>query len=172
METGGTRCARPQRRVPGQCVSLRCPRRLLYLSCGKDPHSSRTTESRQRSTYPRVPRAKGGMSPLPAARPVRSTEPATRVEAVHHAPGRTCDYDGVQGEDGDQRSTTDLCETLADRGVPACLDQRALRLTAVPLSEPPEGSHGSHLGVPQLQPDEVVQHTTPAQSGNRVRLGR
>jgi hypothetical protein len=33
------------------------------------------------------------MSTLPAARPVRSTEPAPRVEAVHHAHGRTVEYD-------------------------------------------------------------------------------
>jgi hypothetical protein len=71
--------------------------------------------------YARVPRTQGGMSQLPAARPVRSTERATRVEAIHHASRRTCDDDGVQGEDGDRRGTTDLRETLADRGVPACL---------------------------------------------------
>src|ERR1700692_2751570 len=153
-------------------VSLRCQTGLLYLSCRKDPHSSRSAESWPRRTYARVPRAKGGMSQLPVARPVRSTGRAARVEAIHHAPRRTSDYDGVQGEDGDRRGTTDLRETLADRGVPACLDQRALRLTAVPVSEPPEGSHGSHLGVPQLQPDQVVQHTAQSQSENSVRLGR
>jgi hypothetical protein len=111
------------------------------------------------------------MSPLPAAQPVRSTESATRVEAVHHAPPRTCDYDGVQGEDGDRRSTTDLCETLTDRGVSARLDERALRLTPVPLSEPLEGNNGSYLGVPQLQPDPVVQPGTQTPSGSSVRVG-
>src|SRR5258708_2226 len=110
------------------------------------------------------------MSPLSAARPVRFPERATRVEALRHAPRRTCDYDGVQSQDGDRRGTTDLRATLADRGVPPCLDQRALRLTAVPVPEPPEGSHGSHLGLSQLQPDQVVQHTTQAQSGNSVHL--
>jgi transposase len=94
----------------------------LYLSCWKGPYSSRSAKSWQRRTYARVPRAQGGMSQLPAARPVRSTGRATRVEAVHHASRRTCDDDGVQGEDGDRRGTTDLRETLADRGVPACLD--------------------------------------------------
>jgi hypothetical protein len=56
-------------------------------------------------------------------------------------------------------------------GVPACLDQRALRLTPVPVPEPPEGNDGSYLGVPQLQPDKVVQYTAQVQSGNSVRLG-
>jgi len=32
--------------------------------------------------------------------------------------------------------------------------------------------HGSRLGVPQLQPDNVVQHATQAQSENGVGLGR
>jgi hypothetical protein len=99
-----------------------CQAGLLYLSCQKDPYSSRSAKSWQRRTYARVPRAQGGMSQLPAARPVRSTGRATRVEAVHHASRRTCDDDGVQGEDGDRRGTTDLRETLSDRGVPACLD--------------------------------------------------
>src|SRR5713226_8240327 len=102
--------------------SPRCQTRLLYLSCRKDPYSSRSAKSWQRRTYARVPCAQGGMSQLPAARPVRSTGRAVRVEAVCHAPRRTCDDDGVQGEDGDRRSTTNLRETLADRGVPACLD--------------------------------------------------
>src|SRR6266849_1852343 len=104
------------------------------------------------------------------ARPVRSTERAARVEAIHHAPRRTCDYDGVQSQDGNRRGTTDLRETLADRGVSPRLDQRALRLTPVPVSEPPEGSHGSHLGLSQLQPDKMVQHTAQNQSGYRIRL--
>src|SRR4029077_282091 len=90
--------------------------------------------------------------------------------AVHHAHGRTCDDDGVQGEDGDGRGTADLRETLTDRGVPACLDQRALWLAAVPVSKPPEGDYGGHLGVPQLQPDKVVQRAAQVQSGNSIRL--
>src|SRR5260370_36767205 len=110
------------------------------------------------------------MSPLSAARPVRCPERETRVEALRPATRRTCDYDGVQSQDGDRRGTTDLRATLADRGVPPCLDQRALRLTAVPVPEPPEGSHGSHLGLSQLQPDQEGQHTTQAQSGNNVHL--
>src|SRR5216684_2371619 len=110
------------------------------------------------------------MSQLPVAQPVRSTRRTGGLEAIHHAPRRTCDYDGVQSQDGNRRGTTDLRETLADCGVSTCLDQRALRLTTVPVSEPPEGSHGSHLGVPQLQPDKMVQHTTRAQSGNSFRL--
>jgi len=65
--------------------SLRCKTGLLYLSCRKDPYSSRSAESRPRRTYPRVPRAKDGMSQLPPAPPVRSTGRAARVDAVHHA---------------------------------------------------------------------------------------
>ena len=53
---------------------------------------------------------------------LRSTGGAARLEAIHHASRRTCDDDGVQGQDGDRRGTTDLRETLADRGVPACVD--------------------------------------------------
>src|SRR5260370_40694477 len=56
-------------------------------------------------------------------------------------------------------------------GVPACLDQGALRLTAVSLQGPPEGSDGSHLGVSQLQPDKVGQHTGQVQSRNSASLG-
>src|SRR5216683_2924039 len=76
----------------------------------------------------------------------------------------------VEGRRGARRNAQGEYVPLADRGVSTRLDQRALRLTAVPVSKPPEGSHGSHLGVPQLQPDKVVQHTTKAQSGNSVRL--
>ncbi|HEY6372946.1 MAG TPA: hypothetical protein VIX37_20375 [Candidatus Sulfotelmatobacter sp.] len=36
-----------------------------------------------------------------------------------------------------KRRDRSLCETFAGRRVPACLDQRALRLMAVPVSEPP-----------------------------------
>src|SRR6266849_9902733 len=107
---------------------------------------------------------------MPAARPVCSQGGAACMEAVHHAHGRTGDHDGVQSEDGDGRGTKDLRETLADRGVPACLDQRALLLTTVPLPRPPQGDDGSNVGVPQLQPDKVVQHTAQLQSGNGTRL--
>src|SRR5258708_7315780 len=107
---------------------------------------------------------------MPAARPVCSKGGAACMEAVHHAHGRTWDHDGVQSEDGDGRGTKDLRETLADRGVPACLDQRALLLTTVPRQGPPEGDDGSNVGVPQLQPDKVVQHTAQLQSGNGARL--
>jgi transposase len=41
---------------------------------------------------------------------------------------------------------------FADRRVPARVDQGALRVTAVPLPRPAEGSDGSDLGVSQLQP--------------------
>src|SRR6266404_4220045 len=107
---------------------------------------------------------------MPAARPVCSKGGSAGMEAVHHAHGRTWSHDGVQSEDGNGRSTKNLRETLADRGVPACLDQRALLLTTVPLSGPPEGDDGSNVGVPQLQPDKVVQHTAQLQSGNSARL--
>src|SRR5258708_1676655 len=107
---------------------------------------------------------------MPAARPVCSKGGAACMEAVHHAHGRTWDHDGVQSEDGDGRGTKDLRETLADRGVPACLDQRGLLLTTVPRQGPPEGDDGSNVGVPQLQPDKVVQHTAQLQSGNGARL--
>src|SRR5258708_32860003 len=107
---------------------------------------------------------------MPAARPVCSKGGAACMEAVHHAHGRTWDHDGVQSEDGDGRGTKDLRETLADRGVPACLDQRALLLTTVPRQGPPEGDDGSNVGVPQLQPDKVVQHTAQLQSGNSAHL--
>jgi hypothetical protein len=83
----------------------------------------------------------------------------------------TRDYDDVQGQDGDGRGTRDLRATFADRGVPACLDQGALRLTAISMQGPPEGSDGSHLGVSQLQADKVVQHTAQAQSRNSASLG-
>jgi hypothetical protein len=62
-------------------------------------------ESRERRTYARVPRAKSGISQLPVARTVRSTGRATRVDAIHHAQQRACDYDGVHGQDGDRRGT-------------------------------------------------------------------
>jgi hypothetical protein len=133
-------------------------------------HHARNIESRERRTYARVPRVKGGLSQLPVARPVRSTDRATPREAIHHAQPRTCDDDGVEGENGDGRGATDLRETLAGREVPACLDQRALRLTAVPMSKPPEGHDGGYLGLPQLQPDKVVQHTAQIQSEYRIRL--
>src|SRR5258708_37974102 len=107
---------------------------------------------------------------MPAARPVCSKGGAAGMEAVHHAHGRTWDPNGDQSEDGDGRGTKDLRETLADRGVPACLDQRALLLTTVPRQGPPEGDDGSNVGVPQLQPDKVVQHTAQLQSGNGARL--
>jgi hypothetical protein len=48
---------RPQRRVHGQPVSLRCQARLLHLSCRTDPYSTRNIESRERRTDARVPRA-------------------------------------------------------------------------------------------------------------------
>src|SRR5579864_1380344 len=48
-------------------------------------------------------------------------------------------------QDGDRRGTTDLRATLPDRRVSACLDQAALRFTAVPVSRPSEGNDGSYL---------------------------
>jgi hypothetical protein len=47
--------------------------------------------------------------------PVRSTERATRVDAVHHAHLRACDYDGIQGREGDRSGTTDLPRSPAPR---------------------------------------------------------
>jgi hypothetical protein len=73
-------------------------------ACGVDFYGS-WQDSWKPTEHDAHGRSEGGMSQLPAARPVRSTGHAVRVEAVCHAPGRTCDDDGVQGEDGDRRST-------------------------------------------------------------------
>ena len=111
-------------------------------------------------TDARAPCTQTDLPPLPAARPMRPAGSAARMAAVDYTPRRTCCNDGLQSQDEDARGTTDLCPALADRRVPARLDQRALRLATVPLPRPAEGSDGSHLGLPQLQPDKMVQHKT------------
>ena len=65
--------------------------------------------------------------------------------------------DRIQAEDGNRGSKTNLRATLADRGVPARLDQRTLRPAAVPLPRPLESSHGNDLGLSKLQPDQMVR---------------
>src|ERR1700735_4432256 len=97
------------------------------------------------------------MPHLPAARKVRTTTGASGVAALDHASARTICDDRVQAEDGNRGSKTNLRATLADRRVPARLDQRALRSKAVPLPRPPESNHGSYLGLSKLQPDEMVR---------------
>ena len=88
---------------------------------------------------------------------VRAATGAAGLAALDHAPARTIGDDRVQAEDGHRGSKTNLRATLADRRVPARLDQRALRPTTVPLPRSPESSHGSDLGLPKLQPDEMVR---------------
>jgi hypothetical protein len=45
---------------------------------------------------------------------------------------------------------------------------KRLRLATVSLTWPAEGSGGSHLGMPQLQPHKVVQHKTQVEPGSCV----
>jgi hypothetical protein len=88
---------------------------LASASCRADPYSSRSAESWQRGTYARVPPRKDGLFQMRSARPVRSTGGAARLEAIHHAHPRACEYNGVQSQDGNGRGTTDIRETLTDR---------------------------------------------------------
>src|SRR5881275_1197638 len=103
------------------------------------------------------------MSELPAARQVRTPTGEARLAALDHAARRTIGDDRLQAEDGYGASETNLCTALADRRVPARLDQRALRVTAVSLSGSREDNYGSDLGLPELQPHTLVQLTTQAQ---------
>src|SRR5215831_8853051 len=109
---------------------------------------------------------------MSVAQPMCSTECASSLVAVDHTAGRTRGYDRVQGQDGNARGAGDLRETLADSGVPTRLDQGALRLKTIPLSWSSEGNDGSYLGVSQLQPLKMVQHTPQAPYGTCVRLAR
>jgi hypothetical protein len=86
-----------------------------------------------------------------------------QIEALDHAPRRTVGDNRVQAEDGNAGSKTNLCAALADRRVPARLDQGALPVTPVSLSGSREDDDGSDLGLPELQPHTLVQLTTQAQ---------
>src|ERR1700690_2192826 len=88
---------------------------------------------------------------------MRAATGAARLAALDHASARAICNDRVQTEDGNGGSKTNLRAPLADRRVPARLDQRALRTTAVSLPRPRESSHGGYLGLSQLQPDEMVR---------------
>src|ERR1035438_9714933 len=91
---------------------------------------------------------------------MRAATDAPGVAALDHPPARAIGDDRVQTEDGHGRSKANLRATLADRRVPACLDQGALRVTPVSLPRPLESGHGSDLGLSKLQPDEMVRPPT------------
>ncbi len=87
---------------------------------------------------------------------VRTAIGASRLAALNHAPRRTSGNDRIQAEDGNGGSETNLRATLADRRVPACLDKRTLQPASVSLPRSPESNDGSDLGLPKLQPVEMV----------------
>jgi hypothetical protein len=91
-----------------------------------------------------------------------------RMAEVDYPPRRTGSNDGLQNQDEDRRGAINLRSALADRRVPPRLDQRALRLATVSLTWPAEGSGGSHLGMPQLQPHKVVQYKMQVEPGSCV----
>src|SRR6266852_1119569 len=91
---------------------------------------------------------------------MRAAAGAPGVAALDYPPARTICNDRVQTEDGNGGSKTNLRATLADRRVPARMDQTTLRSMTVPLQRSPQGQHGSHVGLSQLQHHPLVPAAT------------
>lgn len=87
-----------------------------------------------------------------------SEESSPEVGAFHYAAHRTGSNYCIQNQDGHQRGAGDLLQTIAGCRVPARMDQTTLWVEAVSMSRPVESVHESHLGLPRLWPDSVVQH--------------
>src|ERR1700677_1510639 len=94
---------------------------------------------------------------------MRSQEEGTQMGALRHTQRGSCCDDGFQSQDGDRRGKSNLPPTVADRGVPARLDQRAMCTPAISMPRTRKDIDGSYLGLPQLQHHSVGQHTTQAQ---------
>jgi hypothetical protein len=135
---------------------IRCRAGLLYLPCGRNGSSRRGAERGTRCAHARLSRTERSLSRLFPAKSMCSAKRAVSVEAVGHAHRRTSGDHDFQGQDENGRSTADLRATFVGCRVRACLGERTLRLEAVPLSRPAESHDGSHLGLPQLQPDALV----------------
>jgi hypothetical protein len=133
-------------------------RDCFTLSRRTDPVASGSAESRERGPHSPLSRAEAGLPPL------RCSGNAPRSQRGPNGGGRLPASKNRQqrwpNQDEDRRGATNLCSALADRRVPPRLDQGGLRLATVSLPWPAEGSDGSHLGMPQLQPHKVVQHKT------------
>jgi hypothetical protein len=91
-----------------------------------------------------------------------------RMAAIDHADRGAGRDNHVQGQNADRRSATNLRATFAGRGVRACLDQGTLRPATIPLSRTAESHHGSHVGMPDLQPNALVRSAAFAASANRI----
>src|ERR1039458_6060549 len=81
------------------------------------------------------------------------------MEAVPHSQRGSCCDNCFQSQDEDRRGKANLRPTIANRRVPARLDQGTLWAPAISMPRKKEDINGSYLGLPQLQPHPVVQHT-------------
>jgi len=104
------------------------------------------------------------------ARPLRFRN-ARRVEAIHHAHRGACDDDGVQGQDGHRRGTTNLRQRSQIAEFPHAWIKERCGLRQFRCRNRLKVAMEA-TGRASATTDQVVQHTAQVQSSNCVRLGR